>query len=118
MFSLAVYATRDHHHVHHQHVLTSFVLNGSRHLLQPWRARFCIFQSTFDRAQAVSVAQLPRLANSTLVHRLSEFEELIIYIYTPSHLEHVANAFTYDNKHTLQCVLHDRKLKSSILLHW
>ena len=39
----------------------------------------------------------------TSIHRLSELNVLIIHIHLHSILpEHVANAFTYDNKHTLQ----------------
>ena len=30
------------------------------------------------------------------------------------HPEHVANAFTYDDKHTIQHVLHERHIKVSI----
>ena len=51
----------------------------------------------------------PKECKPTSVHRLSELKKLAIHIYTPLHPEHVANAFTYDNKHTLQNVLHTEK---------
>ena len=50
----------------------------------------------------------PKDCKPTLIHRLSELKELIIYFHTPLHQEHFASVVRYDNKHTLQYVLHEK----------
>ena len=90
-------------------------------MLRPSWARSCLRQSTFARGDSFTVAQLPRLAPSCV-----ESQRVQAYVNSSSvrvgsvdhshlqgfHPEHVANAFTYDNKHTSQYVLHEKILKS------
>ena len=109
-----LFTRRDHHHVHHQHALTSVVLKGSLLFVAAQAGRFCLCQSTFDRGHSFTV--LPRPATfcveSQRVHayinsssvRVESVDRSLLHYFHP---EHVANAFTHDNKHILQCVLHD-----------
>ena len=96
MFSLAVYATRQQSRTPPARSdqfcferITFFVAA---------QARICLCQSTLDRAQPFTVAQVPRTATfcvgsqrvqsvHQLIHRLSECTVLINHIYTLQHPE-------------------------------
>ena len=76
----------------------------------PAFASINFYQCTFGRGQSLTVAQSPRAATFCVQSqrvqayvqssRGSDLKVLTIHILYFVHLEHVANAVTYDNKHT------------------
>ena len=86
--------------------------------MRPKRGRFHLCQSTFCRGHSFTVAApLTFSVESQRVHAYVNSSSARVASVDHSHLhffnlEHVADAITYDNIHTLQNALHDKILNS------